>query len=317
MRDDDLAQAIRAAAPVVDETAAFERIVEKRHRRRVVRRARVAELAVVAVLVAGSVVVLARDDDHARVAAPVAPSSKWSPITLSTDEGYLRGPLTLSQRDGELLVSVAAYEPDGDGGFGFPPSRVVRFDPRTLEVVDRVELKAEILSVVDGPDGVRFALTRNPDPDGPVAAGLFLKRIAPDGTVTSTDLPPGTTTTGAITWDGVGTILTGPTSGLAFDADGRLDGARVDLDARTPPLVPGFREEPQGDAVAPAHEADGRTWITGRAAGAPAVALLGSSPGSATRVLRLPRGQDASFAWIADHAVLATSNGVLLRRTVG
>ena len=70
------------------------------------------------------------------------------------------------------LVSVAAYEKrSASGGFDFPPSRIVRFDPETLEVVDRVDLKAEILSVADGADGVRWAITRNKDPDGPVLAG--------------------------------------------------------------------------------------------------------------------------------------------------
>lgn len=217
-READIERALREVAPSVDGHDAFERVAQKRARRKNARTARLGALAVVVALVAVSVVLLARDNDPAGVTTPVAPAGNATPLVLSTDEGYLRGPLTRSG----ALVSVAAYDRDGNGGYDFPPSRIVRFDPDTLKVVDRVDLKAEILSVIDGADGVRYAVTRNHDPDGPVAAGVFLKRIDRDGTVTSVPLPPGTDITGGLVVDAAYIVLPTSAGALWFDAEGQL-----------------------------------------------------------------------------------------------
>lgn len=216
-READIERALRDIAPAVDEHDAFERVAQKRTRRRTARTARLGVLAVVVALVAVSIVLLARDTHPARVTTPVAPAGKATPLVLSTDEGYLRGPLTRSG----ALVSVAAYDRDGNGGYNFPPSRIVRFDPDSLRVVDRVDLKAEVLSVVDGAGGVRYAVTRNHDPDGPVTAGVFLKRIGPDGSVTSASLPPGTSVTGDLVVDATYVALPTSAGPLWFDAAGQ------------------------------------------------------------------------------------------------
>ena len=214
VRDDDLERALREAAPRIDTEGVLDRVSAKRARRRSARAARMTALTLVAIIVTiGGVVLLARDEDRARVTTPATRVPASTPIALDRDEGYLRGPLTLS---GDL-VSVAAYDRDGRGGYDFPPSRIVRFDPDTLEVVDRVDLKAEILDVADGVDGVRWAITRNPDPDGPTTAGVFLKRIAPDGAVQSFSLPPGTQVTGPVSTVNSWAIIPTSTGTLVFD----------------------------------------------------------------------------------------------------
>jgi hypothetical protein len=314
VRDDDLARALHDAAPAVESDDAYARVVA--------RRARAGALIVVVLAIAiGGVALLARDDEHARISTPAgtpattpAPAG-WSPVTLAADEGYLRGPLTLSKVDGRVLVSVAAYDRDADGGFSIPPSHIVRFDPATGKVVDRVDLKAEILDVVDGDGGQRWALTRNPDPEGPTLPGLFLKRIAPDGTVRSTALPPGTTTDGAIAWgDGQGTLVTGPGTFVTFDANGKV--SREFAHGPPPPELPrGFELVPTSDWVAAASGSVGpRTWYQGRQDGVPAVFLSGRP--DAARVVTFPGGIDTSFAWVDEHTVLATSGGKLYRHAV-
>ena len=113
------------------------------------------------------------------------------PVILDTDEGYLRGPLFV----GPTALSVAAYDRTGDGSFTFPPSRIVRVDGST--VVDRVDLKAEILSITEG-EGARWAITRNPPARDGSPPQTFLKRIAADGTVKSTSLPDGSVPNGPV-----------------------------------------------------------------------------------------------------------------------
>jgi hypothetical protein len=225
--DEVLERAVRTVAPNIDTDDVMARVAAKRRHRRAGRHLRTAALVAVTALVAVSgVVLVARDDDPTRVITPASPASKVERIMLDRDEGYLRAPLTMS---GDL-VSVAAYDHDGRGGYDFPPSRIVRFDPRTLRVVDRIDLKAEILSVVDGLDGVRWAVTRNKDPDGPAPAGHFLKRIAANGDVQSIPLPPGTASSGDLHVFGNDIVVPTGSGQLVFDDRGRFV-----LDALPPP----------------------------------------------------------------------------------
>lgn len=339
VRDDDFTRALRDAAPAVDPADAYEQVRAKRARRATARRARIGVLAaLVIVLGVGGIALVARNDGPAHVSTPAAsaptttttrPPVGWFPVKLATDEGYLRGPLTLSERDGRTLVSAAAYDRDADGSFSFPPSRIVRFDPTTLKVADRVDLKAEILSVVDADDGVRFALTRNPDPEGPTLPGLFLKRIAADGTVQSTPLPPGTTTTGGIMWHGgSGAVYLTAQYFQEFDADGRLSGPVGATIWPAPELPTGFVLRPAADVIASRSVAPdearaaassvastGQLWYQGTLDGVPAVALV--RDGVSPQVVTFPGGTDTSFAWVDDHNVLATSGGKLYRHPVG
>ena len=229
VRDEDLARALRDAAPEIDPRGAFDRVTAKRARRRTVRAMRTGVLALVAVaVVGGGVVLLGGDSERTRVDTPVAPAPVPGAenVTLEPDPGwYLRGPLVVS--DG--TVSVAAYDRGADATpFAFPPSRIVRFDAETLGVIDRVDLKAEILSIASGDDGVRWAVTRNPDPEGPLLPGTFLKRIAADNTVRSTDLPPGTEIAGDVAVI-AGSVWVPVRDGvLQLDLNGRLVG-RIDL----------------------------------------------------------------------------------------
>jgi hypothetical protein len=210
--DERIELALRGAAPDVERIGVLERVAVKRERRRVARRARTAAamLGILAVIVT---LAFAVPQDHrgARVAAPGGGGpgvqarvitdgpitagggavSTPEPVALDTDEGYLRGPLTVY---GDT-ASLAAYDRDGSA-FRFPPSRVVRIDTATLHVVQRVDLKAEVLSIVDV-GTVRWILTRNPAP----ANGLpdvFLKRVSADGTVVSVLVPPPADPVGAI-----------------------------------------------------------------------------------------------------------------------
>ena len=317
VRDDDLTRALRDVAPPVDPSQAYERIVGKRARRRAVRRARLGALGLVAALVVvGSAVVLSRDEQSTRVNTPVAPAPKgWAPISLATDQGYLRGPLTVSHRGEEELVSVTAYDRDGKGAFTYPPSHIVRFDPRTLEVIDRVDLKAEILSIVDGGNGDRFAVTRNPDPEGPETAGVFFKRIAADGTVTSTDLPPGTVVTGPLVPKADGVYLPTRDALLAIAGDGHIESSAP---ARAQPVASGLTL-PQGFEPTIVKASGPRVWVEGTRGGEPTV-VIGECCGTGAKVLHvltLRGGEDTAFAWVTDDTVLATSGGELLRHRVG
>lgn len=302
-----LEDALRDAAPQVPGVDAFERVAAKRAHRRRMRTARRSGLAALgAVVVVGSVLLVARDPDPSRVSTPPAATAPGTtPVAPEGVTGYLRGPLTMS---GDL-VSVAAYERRApDGGFDFPPSRIVRFDPDTFAVVDRVDLRAEILSVADGADGARWAITRNKDPDGPVMAGTFLKRVAPDGTVDSFPLPPGTEIAGDVVVEAQRVLVPTQSGALAYGLDGtrgETDGAysatHIDV------AVPGF--------VAEATRSAGpRTWVSGTRNGTPAVVLLDGT--TVVDTITLP-GRDVSFAWVDDDTVLATVDGRMVRLDVG
>jgi hypothetical protein len=304
--DQRLERALRDAAPPVEGADAFERVAAKRARRRTVRAARLSGIAALgAVVVVASVVLVTRDEDRTRVdSAPVAGTPGVAPVSLAGEAGYLRGPLTVS---GDL-VSVAAYEqPAADGGFDFPPSRIVRFDPETLAVIDRVDLKAEILSVADGADGVRWAITRNKDPEGPVLAGTFLKRIAADGTVTSTDLPPGTVIGGPVTVTPTSVLVPTGTDALAFD----LDGHRRPGDGQLATLT--FGSSPRGfvrDPMRAVQVHGPRMLVEGTYRGVRGAVL--AEDGRVVDTISLP-GRDVAFAWVDDDTVLATTDGRLVR----
>jgi hypothetical protein len=306
--EDDVARALRSAAvAAVDTTGVVERVAAKRARRRTTRALGMSVVAVVlAFVVVGSVVLVSRDHD-ARITTPAATAQGVVPIVLSPDQGYLRGPLTMS----DDLVSVAAYEPDGAGGYEFPGSRVVRFDPGTLQVRDRVDLKAEIVSVADGADGVRWAITRNRDPDGPegpVPAGHFLKRIDADGTVHSFDLPAGTDAVCCVKVLEDRAVVPTSRDVLVFDLQGRP--------TSTAGLFPsdGRLMVVDGMAVEQTHRAGNRTWYTGVRGGLPAVVL--QERGRIVDTITLPGADEGSFVWVDDDNVLATSGGRLLRIAV-
>ena len=191
--------------PSSTSTRVLDRVAAKRARRRRVKRvelAAVAAVVVFAVVGLTAVVTNRGGDSTPHVAAPTAKTGARivdgggavsgaagrvvtpQPVTLDTDEGYLRGPLFV----GPTALSVAAYDRTGDGSFTFPPSRIVRITGST--VVDRVDLKAEILSITEG-EGARWAVTRNPPTGDGSPPQTFLKRIAADGTVHSAPLPDG------------------------------------------------------------------------------------------------------------------------------
>jgi len=212
MREDQLERSLRASAPHVSTIGVLDRVANKRQRRTRMRRAGVVAVTAVLVLATVTLAAVAIDDDGTttHVAAPggalrvrvvrgaastITPESGVSrvaaPVALDPDQGYVRGPLSVS---GSTL-SFAAYDRDGES-YRFPPSRIVRVDSRTAREEGRVDLKAEVLSVADG-EGASWALTRNPAP----ANGLpdaFLKRITADGGVTSVLLPPGSDPVGPI-----------------------------------------------------------------------------------------------------------------------
>ena len=174
-------------------------------------------------------------------------------------------------------------------------------------MVDRVDLKAEIISVADGADGVRWAITRNQDPDGPVMAGTFLKRIAPDGTVRS--IRPAARDRDHRRRRGGAAACARPDDGpgrSTFALDGtRGDARRCVLGRRTSTCaVPGFVAEEM-------RSAGPRTWITGTLDGVPAVVLLDGA--TVLDTITCPARTDVSFAWVDDDTVLATSDGRLLR----
>jgi hypothetical protein len=306
VRDDDLTRALRESAPSIDTTGALERVRTKRARRRRTRTARLgAFVALAALLTVGGVVLLSGGSGPRRVITPVAPVPGATPVALTPDHGYyLRGPLVRSGG----AVSVAGYDAAGRDGFAFPPSRIVRFDPDTLRVIDSVPLKAEILSVAEGADGVRWAVTRNQDPEGPVTAGTFLKRITADGVVTSRDLPPGTEIDGDVAVVDEHVVVPTTAGVLTFDLTGRpIDpGGTV----RTVPLTADVRS-PAGFAPQTVRTSAGRTWIEGRRHGEPTAVLV---DGSMVRdVITLPGAHEVSFLWVDDDTVLATANGRLLR----
>jgi hypothetical protein len=140
-------------------------------------RAGLVSVVVVAALVVGVVAVSGPLREAGR-AATVAP------LALSTDEGYVRGPLVAT---GDL-VTAAAYHPDGDS-FTYPPSAIIRFDSASGHVADRVDLQGEIEALSEG-EGARFAQTRDKTVTGPLDPQFRVKRITPDDNHVSNPIPP-------------------------------------------------------------------------------------------------------------------------------
>jgi hypothetical protein len=267
IRDEELEQSLRTAAPIVSTDDVFERVVRKRSRRRAVRRIEGGAIAFVLVAALSMAVVLAQDDDDtSRVAAPGGASSARVitggttitpkagtattpvPVTLDPDEGYLRGPLLVSG----ATLALAAYDHDGEG-FTYPPSRIVQLDTRTFQLEGQTNLKAEILSIANGDGGARWVVTRNPPPKPVGLPDAFLKRIAADGTVVSTLLPFGT--------DVVGDVVAGAGSVWIPTRDGvlRYDPATARLSSRIE-LAPADRRS--------VGFANGLVWVTTTGPGA-------------------------------------------------
>jgi hypothetical protein len=209
--DRRIERALEAAAPAVDTGRVLERVATKRARRRTTRRIEGGVLALIVVAVIGLTAVLTTGNDGSspQVAAPGARLSARivrgggavsgstgtvvipQAVALNPDEGYLRGPLFV----GPSALSLAAYDRAANGTFMFPPSRIVRVDGD--QVLDRVDLQAEVLSIADG-EGARWAVTENPPtPDGTMPQ-TFLKRITDNAVAHSEPLPPGSEPVGSV-----------------------------------------------------------------------------------------------------------------------
>ncbi len=227
--DGRIRAAVRDSARMPLDEDVMASVAGKRARRRAVRRVEAGALAVAAVvaLVVASVVVLGGGDDHTtRVAAPPARSSMPKVrvvdadgttmraathfVALDADEGYVRGPLIV-QGD---TITAAAYDRSGKS-FTFPPSRIVRF---TLDghVLDRVDLKGEILSLTQG-EGARWALTRDKVVLAPPDPEFRVKRIGSIGQPRSNAVPRGEQPVGDL-FAGGGAVWLPVTDGvLRFD----------------------------------------------------------------------------------------------------
>jgi hypothetical protein len=209
--DRRLERALEAAAPAVDTGRVLERVATKRARRRTARRMEGGVLALILVLVIGATAVLTTRDDGSspQIAAPgagltarvvqgaaavsatagavVVPRA----VALAADEGYLRGPLYV----GSSALSLAAYDRAANGTFTFPPSRILRLDGTQL--LDRVDLQAEVLSITDG-EGARWAVTENPPTRDGTMPQTFLKRITANTVANSQLLPAGSEPVGSV-----------------------------------------------------------------------------------------------------------------------
>jgi hypothetical protein len=233
--DRRIEEALDAAAPVVDTGRVLDRVATKRRRRHRVRRIEAGALALVVLAVIGLTAVLTTRDDGSspQIAAPGARLSARivrgdgavsgtagttvfpRPVALDPDEGYLRGPLLV----GSSALSLAAYDRAASGTFTFPPSRIVRVDGD--QVLDRVDLKAEVLSITDG-EGARWAVTENPPTLDGTVPQTFLKRIVGNGDVPSVQLPPGSEPVGSVAAVGGAVWVPVRDGVLQFDAaDGR------------------------------------------------------------------------------------------------
>jgi hypothetical protein len=333
MREDQLERSLRASAPRVPTTGVLDRVAQKRARRRSVRRLELGALATVVVVAVASAVVLLTHDDGGvtRIEAPAAAlrarvvagdatvvtrdtgsSRPALPIALDPDQGYVRGPLSVS---GSTL-SFAAYDHDG-ATFTFPPSRIVRVDDRTFREEGRTDLKAEILSMADG-EGARWAVTRNPAP----ATGLpdaFLKRITAEGRVTSTLLPPGTDPVGNIAV-GAGAVWIPLRDGvLRCDAATAQFTARYDLEpaeTRAVAITNGVVATDRGDLVSLLADGTASGISAGTINGDRVIGLTTTSAGGLLRLTtnpgtgrvsvgdeRLPRGFRATSLAAVDGRV--------------
>jgi hypothetical protein len=240
--DDRLRAAVRDGARAPQMPDVMDRVVQKRAHRRAVRRAQMTAAGVAAVIAiaAGSIAALTggESDDTTRIAAPPGPSSapkayvygaagqrsnaRVHRVALDLDEGYVRGPLLV--QDG--VITAAAYDRAGDS-FTVPPSRIIRF---TLEghVVDRVDLKGEILSLASG-EGARWALTRDKEVLAPPDPEFRVKRIAVDGAVLSNAVPRGEEPAGDIFAGGGAVWLPVKDGVLRFDPSSGAFAEKVPL----------------------------------------------------------------------------------------
>ena len=251
--DAQLTAAVRGAARTPAETdgaGLATQVAAKRAHRRRVRQARAGALAVAAVVavVVASVAIVGGSDgggnggsgrrqvaaggnggtptvrvvDGDTLTGPLRAAGRGAtvaPITLSTAEGYLRGPL---QATGDL-VTATAYNPSGNT-FTFPPSAIVRFTAGTGQVTDRVDLQGEIQALSDG-EGARFAQTRDKTVTGPQDPEFRVKRITADDQHVSNPIPPPNHPAGPIVAGG-GAVWVPVTDGvLRFDpATGAYEG---------------------------------------------------------------------------------------------
>jgi hypothetical protein len=198
--DPRLEQALHDAAPTVETVGVVAQVTRHRTRRRRNRRITTGALALVALLVVGTITVLVTRDDGTspHIAAPGArlqarvidgdgvvddsAGTLVTPtlVTLDQDPHLLRAPVLA----GATAFSVASYDAGADGA---ALSHVVRIEG--TDVRDIVDFKARILSIAEG-EGARWALTQNlrASPGGRVP-DTFLKRIDVAGDSLSTLLP--------------------------------------------------------------------------------------------------------------------------------
>jgi hypothetical protein len=197
--DPRLEQALADAAPAVDATDVFGRVAQRRTRRRRNRRVATGALVLAALLVLGTITVLATHDDGStpHVAAPAGrfearvitgdgtvgggagKTVSAQPVRLDQDAQLLRAPMSV----GATALSIASYD---RGPEAAALSHVVRVDG--AHVVDVTDFKAHILSITEG-EGARWVLTQNPGTTGGSVPDSFLKRIGTVGEPTSVQLP--------------------------------------------------------------------------------------------------------------------------------
>lgn len=228
MDDDRLRDAFRLTAREPTTDGVVEHVRAKRDHRRTVRRIEHGLLVAAVFLGVVAVGIVALDEQVSEQRVAVAPTPGSAPrvrvvergrthqaavrhLRLDPDEGYVRGPLFTT---GEGTIALAAYDRAGDT-FTFPPSRIVLID-RDGAVVDRIDLEGEILSLTEG-EGARWALTRDKTVIGPEDPEFRVKRLGPDGTVTSNAVPPGEQPAGRIAAGGGGVWVPVRDGVLRFD----------------------------------------------------------------------------------------------------
>ena len=306
IREEELERTMRAAAPHVSTVGVFDRVADKRARRRTMRRIEVGALAAALVVVLSTAVVLVRDDDQAaRVAAPggrvitgagaVTPKAGVArapvPIALDPVQGYVRGPLVVSG----TTLSLAAYDHHGDS-YSFPPSRIVRLDSRTFREQGRTDLRAEILSIADA-DGARWLVTRNPKPPNGLP-DAFLKRIGADGAVITKLLPFGTDPVGDVVV-GAGLVWIPVRDGVVtYDpATGRLDRiALAPSDPRVVVIVDGAAWVTDGAVLRRVVPLDGA--VNSVSLGIPDGQLIAVAPAGNDRVALVLRNTAGDAIWM-------------------
>jgi len=199
--DPRLEQALHDAAPDVATSDVVAQVTQRRTRRRRNRRLGAGALALVALLVIGTVtVVVTRDDGSTPHIASPGASLQARVVTgdgaVDDDAGATRTPARIElDQDPHLLrppmsagskgLSIASYDP---GVEGVTSSYVLRVDGS--HVVDVVDLKARILSIAEG-EGARWVLTQNwsVTTPGTTVPDTFLKRVTASGVPPSVQLP--------------------------------------------------------------------------------------------------------------------------------